>query len=289
MNKLFLLLTISTLFFSCAADDVPRDKTSISAIVVQNLPATTAKEVKRGHIYAWVKDITLTATNNETRHSATDLFTLVDNSAPGGEAGIFRLNNVAIGVNTIKATSTTNTVGSVSFTSQTEHAKELLAKCIGANPYAVYNSPVLTEDIQHDFNNVIKIPMNTENGRVIGVFSLADAYLINYYDINVSPTVVEVNGTRLALETKALTENNRLQFYWSNEQALQGARVEYGICIYSKLTGKLVNKLIDTVIIKASVSYSCNYVIKTPTILFKEDNKFDFVFQPWKEETVPAN
>lgn len=289
MNKLFLLLSLSTALFSCTTYNEAGDKTCISAIIVQNVPTTTAKDIKRGNIYAWVKDITLTATNNETKHTATELFNFVNDNAPGSEAGVFRLNNVAIGINTIKATSTTNTVGSVSFTSQTESAKELLAKCIGTNPYAVYSSPVLTENVQHDFNDVFTIPMNTNNGRVIGVFSIADAYLINFYNIDVSATVVQVDGTRVVMGTKALTESNRLQFYWSNEQALQGAKVEYNISIYSKLSQKEVNTMTDIVPIKASVSYSCNYIIKTPTLFFKDDNKFNFVFQPWKEETNPGN
>jgi hypothetical protein len=288
MKKVLLLLSMSIALFSCTTDNVVGDKTSISAIVLQDTPASTAKEIKRGNIYAWVKDITLTATNNETGHSATELFSLVDNNTPGADAGVFRLDNVAIGVNTIKATSTTNTVGSVSLTNQTESVKDLLNKCIKANPYAVYNSPVLTEDIQHTPNNVIKIPMNTINGRVIGVFSVTDAYMINNYNIDVSAVIIEANGTQFGTGAKALTAANNVQFYWSNEKALQGAKVEYTISIYSKKTLKLVNTMKETVTIKGSVSYSCSYVIKTPTEFFKDDNKFDFVFQPWKEETCPT-
>jgi hypothetical protein len=288
MKKVFLLLSLSIAMFSCTTDNVEGDKTSITATMIQDAPRTTAKEIKRGSIYAWVKDITLTATNNETGHIASELFSLVDNSTAGADAGVFRLDNVAIGVNSIKATSTTNSVGSVSLTDQADAPKDILSKCIKANPYAVYSSPVLTENIQHTPNNVIKIPMNTDNGRIIGVFSASDAYLLNNYKILVTASIVRADNTVSYLGVKQVTAKNSVQFYWSNELSVQGAKVTYTIAIVSIKTGAIVNTMYESVAVKASTSYSCNYVINTPTNLFKDDNKFDFVFQPWKEETCPT-
>lgn len=291
MKKVFLLLSVSIAMFSCATEDVAGDKTSITATMIQNAPrvsAATSKEVKRGSIYAWVKDITLTATNNETGHVASELFTLVDNNASGADSGVFRLNDVAIGVNSIRATSTTNSIGVASLTDQTDSPKDILSKIIKTNPYAVYNSPVLNENIQHTPNNVIKIPMNTNNGRIIGVFSASDVYLLKNYKVIVSASIIKLDNTILNLGTKQITATNSAQFYWSDESAVQGAKVRYSIAIVSIKTGAIVNTMYEEVSVKASVSYSCNYVINTPTNLLKDDNKFDFVFQPWKEETCPT-
>jgi hypothetical protein len=288
MKKVFLLLSLSIAMFSCTTDNVEGDKTSITATMIQDAPRTTAKEIKRGSIYAWVKDITLTATNNETGYVASELFSLVDNSNAGDDAGVFRLDNVAIGVNSIKATSTTNSFGSVSFTDQTDAPKDILSKCIKANPYAVYSSPVLTENIQHTPNNVIKVPMNTNNGRIIGVFSASDVYLLKNYKIMVSASIINLDNTVSILGTKQVTATNSAQFYWSDESSVQGAKVRYSIAIVSIKTGVVINTMHEEVSVKASTSYSCNYVINTPTNLFKDDNKFDFVFQPWKEETCPT-
>jgi hypothetical protein len=289
MKKLFLLSFILLGMLSCTSEEVS-DKTSISASISQESSSknSTSKEIKRGSIYAWVKDITLVSTNNETGHVAKELFTLVDNDTPGAESGVFRLNNVAIGINSIKATSTTNTTGEASFNYSTESSKDIISKSISKNPYAVYESPLLSENIQHNPNNVIKIPMNTNNGRVIGVFSAKDDYLLKNYKIIVSADIVEANGDVLSLGSKQITSLNSALFYWSNENAIQGAKVKYVISIFSIKTGLLVNTMQEEVAVKSSISYSCNYLISTPTNFFKDDNKFDFVFQPWKEETCPT-
>lgn len=290
MKKVLLLLSMSIMLFSCTTDNVElADKTSVVMDIVQDIPAASKneKEVKRGSIYAWVKDISLSATNNETGHNASELFTLVDN-LPGADGGVFRLDNVAIGLNTIKASSTTNTIGSVSLTTQTDAVKDILSKSIKANPYAVYNSPDITEDIQSTPNNVIRVPMNTINGRVIGVFSCTDAYLLRNYKLFVTASILKSDGSVSIIGTNQITEANNSQFYWSNENSIQGAKVTYMIDVVSIKSNKLVNTMVETVIVKASTSYSCSYEIKTPDSLFKNDNKFDFVFQKWVEETCPT-
>lgn len=290
MKKVLLLLSMSVMLFSCTTDNVESaDKTSVVMDIVQDTPPTskTGKEVKRGTIYAWVKDISLSATNNETGHNASELFTLVDN-LPSADGGVFRLDNVAVGLNTIKASSTTNTIGSISLTNQTDAVKDILSKCVKANPYAVYNSPNIVEDIQSTPNNVIRVPMNTINGRVIGVFSCIDAYLLRNYKLFVTASIVKADGSSVIIGTNQITGTNNLQFYWSNENAVQGAKVTYVIDVVSAKNNKLVNTMVETVFVKASTSYSCSYEIKTPDSMFKHDNKFDFVFQKWVEETCPT-
>jgi hypothetical protein len=288
MRKVLLLNVLALTMFSCAVEEsASNPTTSISAIVTPEAKTSslTGKDVKRGNIYPWVKDITLTVSSNETSHVASEVYTLVPNSTSGSaaDAGVFRLDNVAIGSNTISAVSTTSTIGDMSLTVSRGVPATVVTESIARNPYAIYHSPIITKDIQETPNNVISIPMNTNNGRIIGAFSVNDAYLLRNFEVWVSATVnnVEVNKVRIQAGDVA-------KFYYSDATAVAGAVVKYTVTTVNIKTQTVFEVVTESVTMEASTSYSCNYLVMPKRKLFKDENKFNFVFQPWKETTCPT-
>lgn len=291
MKNIFKLILTLVLFttFSCTSDNeetTGQDKTSLILDISQNTSSKTAKDVKRGNVYAWVKDITLTATSIETGWQATELFRFVDdNSQTGTTAGVYRLDDVAIGRNNIKATSTTNTTPELTLTAKTGNPKDATTLAIKKNPYAVYESAVLVEDIQRTPNNVIKVPMNTNNGRIIGTFTVEDnSYLTNNFVIKLE-AFKTINGVKTSIGHGEVTKTQSIQLYWSDDKCVEGNKITYVVSFLSKVNNVVMHTVTEEVGVKASTSYSCTYTIKTPKDIFKDDNKFDFVFQKWVEET----
>lgn len=289
MNKSLLLL-ITIVLASCTTEYVQSDKVSITADVFQNAPSPSpsGKNIKRGTIYAWVKEVTLSATNFETGYVASEVFTLVDNNSSNTNSGTFRLDNVAIGQNAIRATSTTSSIGALSFGDNIKSPSQTITDAVKLNPYAVYSTIPLMEDIRRTPNNVIKVPMHTLNGRVIGVFSSSESYVLANYKLEVKADVIKTNGVRVNIGTSFITSTNSPKFYWSDEESVDGTEVLYTINVISKRTNKIEHTFTESITLKGSTSYSCNYVVKTSTELFKDDNKFDFVFQKWNEEYCPT-
>jgi hypothetical protein len=287
MRKVLLLNVLALTLFSCAVEEVATNKTtSISVIATPEAKASslTGKDVKRGNIYAWVKDITLTASSNVIDYSVTDTFNLVDNSTPGNvaDAGVFRLNSVAIGSNTLLATSTTNAVGEESLTISRDTPTKVLKDAVDRNPYAVYSSGNITKDIQETPNSVITVPMNTNNGRIITVFSIADATVLKSFDVTVEAII---GSNRAGLVT--LTSGDVARFYFSNAAAIRGVKVVYNVKFVNKKTHVIETVVLNSTV-EASTSYSCNYVVNTGNKLYKEEVKFNFEFQKWNETTCPT-
>ena len=273
MKNIFKLILTLVLFttFSCTSDneETGQNKTSLVLDISQNTPSKTAKDIKRGNVYAWVKDITLTATNIETGWQATELFKFVDdNSQTGTTAGVYRLNSVAIGRNNIKATSTTNTTPELTLTAKTGNPKDATTLAIKKNPYAVYESAVLVEDIQRTPNNVIKVPMNTNNGRIIGTFTVEDnSYLTNNFVIKLE-AFKTINGVKTSIGYGEVTKTQSIQLYWSDDKCVEGNKITYVVSFLSKVNNAVMHTVTEEVVVKASTSYSCTYMIKSPKDIF---------------------
>jgi hypothetical protein len=285
MRKVLLLNVLALSLFSCAVEDsATKATTSISAVVTTEAKASslTSKDVKRGNIYAWVKEITLTATSNETGQVSGEAFNLVPNNTANA-TDVFKLDNVAVGSNTIAATSTTSTVGELSLLVAKGTPSTVVAEAVAKNPYAVYASTPIVKVISETDNNVITIPMNTKNGRVIGAFAVNDDNLLRGYEVWVEALVNNVSIQKVRIQAGDVAK-----FYFSDATAVAGAVVKYKVTFVNIKSQVLFDTLTEQITVEASTSYSCKYVVTPDRKLTKDDNRFTFVFQKWNETTCPT-
>jgi hypothetical protein len=295
MKKIFLFLSLVALSLtSCTSDDdtkeaVASGKPTEFASVDANIGTTTnttSKNVNRGNIFAWVKDINVTATSTVWNYATSEAFTLV---ASGGESS-FTIKDVAVGANKFDAITSSfdaNKVYSVnsvtgsgaSFTL----AQSAVSTAIARNPYAVY-SGTTNANIANSAVNTVNLSLNTNNGRIIAAFVLADDTVLRantYAIVTANVTGVTPNPATL---TSAQIKNNAVIFEWSNENSLVGKTITFTVNVYDDTAP---NKVLKTYTIaktvEASTSYSCIYTIDRDNIINNKEDKFVFTFQVWKE------
>ena len=291
MKKILTVLAAVALVFTSCTNDVesstsnasiPKADVVVTATPTSNSPSPTGKNVNRGTIYAWVKDINVTATSNVWNYNTSEIFTLV---ASGGES-LFTIKNVAVGANTFNATTTTSSaqVFSMSNTAETgtiQTPVSLITTMNGHNPYALYNgSKVAT--IANATINSVEIPMTTPHGRIVSTFVLDpnDAQMLANTNFTVT---AQINGqpSNTAI-TSTKVKNGVAYFEWSNEKSIAGATVTYTIKVYDDTTPMMVLKTYTiTVPVQASTSYSCKYVIDRDKVINNADS-LTFTWQEWK-------
>ncbi len=288
MKKQFgILALVAVMFASCTNDDAVKndtasiEKTSLVANIATPTPtSTTAKFVNRGSIFAWVSSINVTATSTAWNYSTSTLFDLV---ASGGETA-FKIDDVALGANTINATTTTNTVPVCAFSapSSTTTSSALKTALTQHNPYALYAGQT-NATISSAVLNTVNLNMQTTHGRVISVFEFdTDTQL----RANTQATITaNVDGT--IITSSYFSGNEVISFEWSNANATVGKTVTYTINVYDKANPAtlIVSYPIIPVAIKASTSISCTYQINRDKVINDTPETLTFTWQAWVEQS----
>lgn len=278
---------------SCTSDDVQNgdtnaniEKTSVSLSVDATSSSKTAKDVNRGTIYAWVKDINVIATSTIWNYSKSESYTLV---ASGG-ASNFTISDVAVGANRFDATTTSfdaNKVYAVSSINPSGNTTALAAAQTAINvikthsPYAVYGGTA-NATITNDVSNTVNLSLNTTNGRVIAAFVLDNDILLrsNTYAIVTS----SISGVSNSTLTSAQIKNNVVTFEWSNENSIVGKTITFTVNVYDDTApNRILKTYTITKDIQASTSYSCIYTIDRDKIINSKEDKLTFTFQVWNE------
>ena len=278
------------MFTSCTNDQPVNSKADIAKtdvianIVTTSTNSTTGKNVNRGTIYAWIKDINVTATSSIWNYSVSEIYTLV---ASGG-SNLFSIKDVAVGANTFVATSTgydankvfaMNTVTpapsvTTFVTAQTEMSAMKLH-----NPYALY-AGTTNATIANGVPNTVDFNMTTTHGRLISAFMLTD-------DIPLRANTFATVTAHVDGETDLVSgqiKNNIATFEWSNATSIVGKSVVYTIRVYDDTAPNVILKTYTlTKPIQASVSYACIYTIDRDHVLNTAEDHFTFTFQPWTE------
>jgi hypothetical protein len=264
MKRLLGLLAIVVLTFSCtkddnnAADASAVQKTAVAFNVAQ--APSTARTIDRGNIPYYVENLTIKAISTAIPlpfvASETFDFTGVLNAL----APALTLDNVALGDNTFSATSTSAAANKRLSLVRTSATDLVIQKA--HVPYIVTastNNPLRT--IIAGTNAPIPLIMGTNNGRVLALFGVAAPEADNYtisvrYQINSgawSSPVAVVTPT---------TSGRHIAFEWSNEDAVDGAVVNFEILISEAGINKPVLKTITkSITVQKAKSISCEYTV----------------------------
>lgn len=293
MKKILMIVGMITLTLTSCTNDVATDsnaniaKTDVLANVqTTSTNSATGKNVNRGSIYAWVKDINVTATSTVWNYVTNESFTLVGS----GGASNFIIKDVAVGANKFDAVTTTfdankvyakNSINPTGSATAVSTAQSAINTMKGHNPYAIYNGTT-NKTIVNAAVNTIDINMTTNHGRIISAFILAnDAVLkANTYAI----VTAKIDGMSNTTLTSEQIKNNVVTFEWSNENAIVGKSIVYTITVYDDTNpNKALKTYTITKEIMASTSYSCIYTIDRDKIINSEEDKLVFTFQIWNE------
>lgn len=288
--KTILLALMFLTLFSCSTDDTNQDdsmkKTSVAFSIDQ--PSTkTGKQIKRGTIPLWVNSINIKAKSVVyPTYEVQDNFTFDEQNG----ASLITLSDIAIGSNVFTATTTTDSPQFYQLTNYTINTGTIDQKFDTALdninnelPYVLY-AGTKTETVTETGPNLVQIPMNTNNGRLLSVFQLSQPLKDNNYQAKVTSTYTTGNTTALNAVTKG---NELVTFKWSNANSVQGATVTYKIEV-SKINNQnvILKTYSITQDIKASTSISCYYTINEDGIILKKSNEQGITlnFQEWKNE-----
>lgn len=188
MKKTAILLAVATTMMSCSSQEEALPQTTTVTVAAYNEfgPTTSAKNIERGPLYAWISEIQIIATHQSGYSSTTD-FTIVENGTLGAESK-FLIEDVQIGENSFTASTKTTEPERLEAEQllRTEDFEKRIETLNARNPYAVYASKnPLTYTIVPGLPQNITIPLQTENSRFIAIFTIDDNSIpIKNYKIN---------------------------------------------------------------------------------------------------------
>jgi hypothetical protein len=283
MKKILLLFAISLATLSCSNDnieDTPKT-TSVVFAIDQPTASITGKQIKRGTIPVWVNTLSITA--NQDDYSTNDNFTFDEQNG----SSFISLSNVALGVNTFSATTTTDSPQFFQLTNYTTNANSTLGRFEAAmnnidneNPYVLYAGNV-NSNIVLNTTNTVSIPMKTNNGRILTVFQVKDRLKENGYQAKITASAPGENSQ------VAISKGNELvTFKWSDSKGLKDVVVTYKVEIaLINNQSNIVDTYYITQTILASTSLECYFELDfknyTPTI---NSVNITLNFDEWKKE-----
>ncbi len=295
MKKTIIALAFVTLsFVSCTNDDSTTNDAvattkdgvttaKLNVAIKTNENNLTGKNVERGTLYAWIKDINISVISQDFNYTKSEIFTLVPNGTPDA-SHTFDLDNVAVGRNTIEVSTTTSTPESYSVDTSNNGAVNMLEFFkTDRKPYAIYTATIPTFNVIQGITNQIPTTvLTTVHGRSISVFTLSQ----RLKDMGVTVKVMPHIGTD---EKPSFNVVSGLvnTVYWSNAQSIGGEKIHFNMHLFDK-NGNYFNKLYTSVTIVSSQSTNNVFVI--------DDSKIDqqsvsekFTAQEWKDSNNNNN
>lgn len=247
---------------SCTSDDAQNgdtsasiEKTSVNFSVAQD-SKQTSKTIDRGNIPLYVDNLTIKAASNAlTPWIATETFNFtggVTTAAPQ-----LTLADVALGLNTFSATSTSATANKVFELNNASSSS--LTTLLAKTPYIpCYSFDNPTRTIIAGTNSVVPLKMKTDHGRIVSLFKIESPDADNYRVI----VTATVGSTTLTRTIDPTTANRFITFEWTNENAIKDAVVTFNIKVYEVSAPNTVLRTITkTLKIIDSKSISCVYTL----------------------------
>jgi hypothetical protein len=267
-----MVAVLATCLFSCTKDgdnggSTPDtnaiNKTAVAFSVSQAESGTTARVIDRGNIPYYVESLHIKAVSTAIPlpFTAEEDFTFTGSLSATFPA--LSLANVALGQNTFTASSTSATANKrLAFNlTNTDDLTALKAHV----PYIVTTSEPVTRIITANTAPVVPLVMGTNNGRILATFGAAATEADNYkivvsYKFGNNPDSPAPWSSPLTINP-ADAVNRFVAFEWSNEDAIDGARVNFKVEIYEATGTTLLRTITKNIIIQKSKSISCNYVV----------------------------
>ena len=310
MKKVILSMMVLVLSFtSCSKNENGISELvetgSIQAVMATSQESNTAAktDVKRGTIYAWVKDVTITAVNTNTNYVAEETFDLLNAGDTGYNNAdvLFELKNVALGNNDVSAVTTSNVTPTTEYGANGNTATQSKQNWIhnhidNTNPYAVYqtDSPVSVEVLQSG-TSPIQLNMNTQNARLISAISMnhnnANAdYLTANFTSTSKVEIKNVSGQWVTVGESIITDELYSTFYWSDVNSIGGAKYKVTVTVNEDVNGTIVQRAQASRIVTLvnSTSYRCNFVMDVDNNELFGDVELNLIWQDWIEAACPG-
>lgn len=281
---LFALALISILFASCTNDDANDVNTSSNApkttvlldIKKPDAVNLTGKPVLRGGVVpAYVETINVLSKNIASNNTQNTIFEMMDT---GTTETAFKLDNIELGNTQFSATTTTNTVGKLTATTS-PIATDTFGAQKASNPYTLFTSPLQTKNIT-TLDNTVSLPMTTQNGRIIALFKMQTDVPTGYY------STIDVKQGATTLPTITINNTTNGNVYFSNADAIVGAKISYTVKTYN-VANQLQNTVLLTKTVVANTDLNTTYTITKDDInVFEASNSFSFEIQASQDTTV---
>lgn len=237
-------------------------KTSVGFSIAQSADGTTNRTIDRGNIPYYVENLTIKAVSTAiplpwTATETFDFTGVLNSTAPA-----ITLANVALGNNTFSATSTSAAANKrLLLASATTGSLAALKAHV---PYIVTTSNNVVKTITAGTNPVVALTMGTENGRVLASFGAASTEADNY-KIVVSYKFGNPDSASPWLSPVAINPsdavNRFVNFEWSNENAIDGAKVNFKIEIFEAGSTTLLKTINKQIIVQKAKSISCEFIV----------------------------
>ena len=280
MKKVLLVLGLAIGFIACEKETVIVIEDNDNCEECQGATVSIVNEMRgpvdRDGIYAWVKDITIVATDyNGVDYG--DTFELVDDNS--GADGFYLdqvpVQSIDFSASTTSVTNSYNGLNMQQTTTPTD-----LTTSVARIPYAEYatDAPV-SQDVTVG-ENLVYLQMNTDHGRLISSFRLDDD--IQYLQPNGLPRY------RLRVTSGSVTEwattSDGVVSYFNGPTSVDGTTITYTVVIEDFDNGAAVvysTTITEEVI--ASTSISTKYVVG---LGFVDSSGVEVIFswQVWEEE-----
>jgi hypothetical protein len=288
MKKLLLVLLVGLgVMTSCHNDEhtheivFPTASIRLSVDANSNASKGTSNEsksnidVNRDDIPATVETIDVTVSSSVAPIEINNIYTLVDDGS--GDNG-FVVENVALGLNDVIATTTTVASGSFNvsqFSTNAFTAQEKLDDNKANIPYAIYDGQVLDVDITGS-NDFVNVPMTTQNGRLNTVIVMEESIRDDYYYEVITWTTSEP-----ATYVFPSSSNKGVSLYWSDEYTLDGEQQGITVNVFSN-DGTFVFDSLTLLTTVASTGLNTILTINATDVQAQQVG-FSFDFQPWVE------
>ena len=306
MKKVLLALLVGLgVMTSCSEEGVSElvmETSSIQAVISSAQPNTASRtDVKRGTIYSWVEDVTIVAESTVTNYTAQESYDLLDNGDAGysDAAVLFQLNDVALGQNSVSATTTSNVTPITQYDSTGDTSVQSKQNWIhdqidNTDPYAIYatDAPVSVEVLQSG-TAPIQLEMNTQNARLISAVSMSSSnanaqYLTDNFTSVSKVEIKEVGGAWTLVNQSTITDELYSKFYWSDVNSIGGAKYRVTVTVTRNSDGVVVAEDDRIVTLTNSTSYRCNFVMNVDSNELFGDVELDLIFQEWVEAPCPG-
>ena len=270
MKKVLSVLLLAVAFIGCEKETViviedDNCEECIGAKV--NLAPQARGPVDRGTMYAWIDVITVVA-EDENGTDYGDEFELVDDNS--GADG-FYLEEVPTGEIIDFSASSTSVTQSYNGQTLVEANPNNLDAFVNRMPFAEYATDTPVSQYIENGDNTVYLQMNTNHGRLISSFQLADNIQSGY-------NLVVTRGT----DSQTVTGVSGVVSYWNGSTSLNGATQTFNLQVKDIVTSQVVFTRNITETIVASTSTTNKYVVG---LGFVEDSTVEVIFswQPWEE------
>ena len=303
MKKVLVLLMGIALFASCEkmGEASISETGSIQAVIAPQESPQARTNVKRGAIYAWVKDVTILAESQSTNYTAEETYDLLDSGDAGynNADALFQLEGVALGPNLVSASSTSNVTPITTYDANGDSSVLTKAAFISnykdnVNPYAVYatTSPVAANVLQSG-TPPISLEMDTKNARLISAISMDPndpnaQYITDNFTATSKVEIKEVGGSWTVVNQSVITNKLYSSFYWSDVNSIGGAKYRITVTVVNNSDGTLVAEDDRIVVLANSTSYRCNFIFNVDDRELYGDVELNLIWQKWVEAPCPG-